>query len=70
MPQQFTIPLTFHKKIQNTRQIVGIEQDSPPFATGLIDKTARGLTAELWRAVVAESDLNYHIRFQQKRFLA
>ncbi len=42
--------------------IVGSEQDYPPFATGTTDQTAGGFTVELWRAVAAESGLNYTIR--------
>lgn len=46
----------------NKTLIVGSEQDYPPFATGTTDQTAGGFTVELWRAVAAESGLNYTIR--------
>lgn len=46
----------------NKTLVVGSEQDYPPFATGTTDQTAGGFTVELWRAVAAESGLNYTIR--------
>ena len=42
--------------------MVGSEQDYPPFATGMTDATAGGFTVDLWRAVAAESGLNFTIR--------
>lgn len=42
--------------------IVGSEQDYPPFATGMTDAAAGGFTVELWKAVAAESGLDYTIR--------
>lgn len=42
--------------------VVGSEQDYPPFATGTTEQTAGGFTVELWRAVAAESGLNYTLR--------
>jgi PAS domain S-box-containing protein len=42
--------------------VVGSEQDYPPFATGMTDATAGGFTVDLWKAVAAETGLNYTIR--------
>ena len=44
--------------------VVGSEQDYPPFATGTTDHTAGGFSVELWKAVAAESGLDYviHVR--------
>ncbi|MCB1714010.1 MAG: transporter substrate-binding domain-containing protein, partial [Candidatus Competibacteraceae bacterium] len=41
--------------------VVGSEQDYPPFATGTTDHTAGGFSVELWKAVAAESGLDYVI---------
>ena len=42
--------------------IVGSEQDYSPFALGSTAATADGFTVELWKAVAAESHLNFSIR--------
>jgi diguanylate cyclase (GGDEF)-like protein/PAS domain S-box-containing protein len=42
--------------------VVGSEQDYPPFAIGMTDATADGFTVDLWKAVAAETGLNYVIR--------
>jgi signal transduction histidine kinase len=47
---------------QEDMLVVGSEQDYPPFATGMTDATAGGFTVDLWRAVAAETGLNYTIR--------
>ena len=47
--------------------IVGSEEDFPPFALGKTDETAGGFTVELWKAVAAESGLNYTIRVRPFR---
>lgn len=46
----------------NKTLIIGSEQDYPPFAIGATDQTASGFTVDLWKAVAAESGLNYTIR--------
>jgi diguanylate cyclase (GGDEF)-like protein/PAS domain S-box-containing protein len=46
---------------QNQHLIVGSEQEYPPFATGMSDATAGGFSVDLWKAVAAESALNYTI---------
>jgi PAS domain S-box-containing protein len=49
---------------QKDTLVVGSEQDYPPFATGMSDATAGGFTVDLWKAVAAETGLNYtiHVR--------
>jgi polar amino acid transport system substrate-binding protein len=47
--------------------IVGSEQDYPPFAVGSSDKTASGFTVELWKAVAANSGLDYEIHVKSFR---
>jgi diguanylate cyclase (GGDEF)-like protein/PAS domain S-box-containing protein len=42
--------------------VVGSEEDYPPFAIGETDDTAGGFTVELWKAVAAESKLDYQLR--------
>jgi two-component sensor histidine kinase/ABC-type amino acid transport substrate-binding protein len=49
--------------------IVGSEEDYPPFAIGRTDETAGGFTVDLWKAVAAESGLNYTIRVRPFRQL-
>ena len=44
--------------------IVGSEQEYPPFATGMTDETAGGFTVDLWKAVAAETGLDYTLRVQ------
>lgn len=57
-PIQTPLPIT---QLQKDTLIVGSEQDYPPFATGMTDATAGGFTVDLWKAVAAESGLNYRI---------
>jgi len=42
--------------------IVGSEPNFPPFAIGYSEETADGFSVELWKAVAAESHLNYTLR--------
>lgn len=49
-------------QLQKDTLVVGSEQDYPPFATGMTDATAGGFTVDLWKAVAAETGLNYTVR--------
>jgi polar amino acid transport system substrate-binding protein len=42
--------------------IVGSEPNFPPFTIGYTEETADGFSVELWKAVAAESHLNYSLR--------
>lgn len=57
-PIQTPLPVS---QPQKDTLIVGSEQDYPPFATGMTDATVGGFTVDLWKAVAAESGLNYRI---------
>jgi diguanylate cyclase (GGDEF)-like protein/PAS domain S-box-containing protein len=48
-------------KLTIQQLVIGSEQEYPPFATGMSDATAGGFSVDLWRAVAAESGLNYTI---------
>jgi PAS domain S-box-containing protein len=46
----------------NRTLVIGSELDFPPLALGMTDESAGGFTVELWKAVAAESGINYTIR--------
>lgn len=57
-PIQTPLPVS---QPQKDTLIVGSEQDYPPFTTDMTDAMASGFTVDLWKAVAAESGLNYRI---------
>jgi diguanylate cyclase (GGDEF)-like protein/PAS domain S-box-containing protein len=60
-PAQALLPLDQPPKNEQHTLVVGSEQDYPPFATGMTDASAGGFSVDLWKAVAAESGLNYTI---------
>ena len=54
--------LADHNPLNERTLVVGSEPDFPPFSLGDTEQTARGFTVELWKAVAAESHINYTLR--------